>query len=125
MAGIGEIVALAKGLGGNGGGGSSGGVLVVHASDDDTPVLDKTWQEIKDAIDGGSVVMAITADNDVTYLATVPAQYGEDTFVVSFIISGTTDTNVYIASSANGYPAAQALGPVEFNPGGGSNNPVV
>ena len=87
-------------------GSSGGGVLVVHESDAELPVLDKTWTEIKDACDSGSIVITVTADNDITYLASVPAQYGEDTFVVSFMISGTTDTNTYIASSANGYPTA-------------------
>lgn len=104
---VGLINAFAGGSGG-GGGSSSGGVLVVHASDADLPVLDKTWAEIKNAWDGGSIVITVTADNDITYLASVPAQYGEDVFAVSFIISGTTDTNMYIASSANGYPAVQS-----------------
>lgn len=102
----GEVIALIKAFGGSGGG-SGGGMLVVHASDAEIPVLDKTWTEIKDAWDSGSIVITVTADNDITYLATVPAQYGEDTFVVSFMISGTTHTNMYIASSAGGYPSAQ------------------
>ena len=104
---IGLINAFGGGISG-GGGSSGGGVLVVHASDAELPVLDKTWTEIKDAWDSGSVVITVTADNDITYLASVPAQYGEDIFVVSFMISGTTDTNMYIASSANGYPTYSA-----------------
>lgn len=104
----GEVIALIKAFGGSGGGSSGGGALVVHASDAELPVLDKTWTEIKNAWDGGSIVITVTAGNDITYLATVPAQYGEDVFVVSFMMSGTTDTNVYVASSANGYPAAQS-----------------
>ena len=55
MAGIGEIVALAKGLGGSGGGGSSGGgalrINVTYEGSD--TVLDKTWEEIVEAIEGG------------------------------------------------------------------------
>ena len=90
----------------SGGGSGGGSAFVIHASDAEQPALDKTWQEIKNAFEDGSVVIALTADGDVTYLASIPAQYGNDTFVVSFIISGTTDTNVYTASSANGYPTA-------------------
>ena len=101
----GEVIALIKAFGGSGGGGGGSSVLVVHASDAELPVLDKTWTEIKDAWDSGSIVITVTADNDITYLSSVPAQYGEDTFVVSFMISGTTDVNVYVATSANGYPA--------------------
>lgn len=83
---------------------SGGGVLVVHASDAEFPVLDKTWTEIKNAWDGGSIVITVTADNDIAYLAAVPAQHGED-FLVLFKIPGSADMNGYVASSANGYPA--------------------
>ena len=63
MAGIGEIVALAKGLGGSGGGGSSGGVLVVTNTDG---TLNKTCKEIYDASRSGIVV--IVTDNEANIL---------------------------------------------------------
>ena len=61
MAGIGEIVALAKGLGGSGGGSSGGGVLVVHETiSEGTHSLDKTWKEISDAANAGTIIYYIS-----------------------------------------------------------------
>ena len=60
MAGIGEIVALAKGLGGSGGGGSSGGVLVVDMTYDEQSgnfVGNKTGEECYSAFTSGPVVL--------------------------------------------------------------------
>lgn len=103
MAGIGEIVALAKGLGGSGGGSSGGGVLVVHGSDDDTPVLDKTWKEIKDAWDGGAVVILVTSYGDLEYMSTIPSNPAEGVYFVNFFGNQNTSEG-YVASSASGYP---------------------
>ena len=54
MAGIGEIIALAKGLGGSGGG-SSGGVLVVEFDNDGN--LDVTAGDLFSAAQAGYVVV--------------------------------------------------------------------
>lgn len=93
--------AIARNGGGGGGGGSGGGVFVVHSSDDDTPVLDKTWKEIKDAWDNGAIVVVVTVYNDIAYLATVPSQVG-DGFALNIFGNGFSD--YYVASSENGYP---------------------
>lgn len=85
-----------------GGGGSGGGAFVVHSSDDDTPVLDKTWKEIKDAWDNGAIVVVVNAYNDIAYLATVPSQVDTDVFALSIFGNGFSE--YYVASSENGYP---------------------
>lgn len=82
-------------------GGSGGGVLVVHGSDDDNPVLDKTWQEIKDAYDADGVVIMVNSYGDICYMSTVPAS-SEGTYYVGFFSSGGTDN--YTTNSASGYP---------------------
>ena len=60
MAGIGEIVALAKGLGGSGGG-SSGGVLVVNVTESSNVyTCDKTAGEMKTAFENGVLLIKQT-----------------------------------------------------------------
>ena len=78
------------------GGGSGGGVLVVTATDG---TLDKTWQEIHDAmLSGGAVIQIDEAEAD-----TVLRVYaGKGTYNVS------VDGGFYSASSASGYPTYQA-----------------
>lgn len=101
----GEVIALAKAFGGGGGGSSGGGVFLVHASDDDTPVLDKTWQEISDAYTGGSVVICVGMYGDLGYLSSVPVKLEDSEYSVAFF--GNQFFEQYIASSANGYPVMQ------------------
>ena len=87
-----------SGGGGGSGGGSGGGVLVVHYADVDS-TLDKTWQEISDAIKTGVAFIYTESENE---------QYSEP--IVACVISGeeyqvqTYNENYYIASSASGYP---------------------
>ena len=50
----GEVIALIKAFGGGGGGSSCGGVLYITASN---MTLDKNFEEIQTALDGGKVVM--------------------------------------------------------------------
>ena len=104
MAGIGEIVALAKGLGGSGGGGSSGGVLVVHDTvSGGTHTLDKTWQEIKDAD------LAVIKRGTGTWIVhKILDAFGHD---ISCFTSnaGSVSTLTYSATSADGYPSYEEI----------------
>ena len=90
--------------GSGGGGGTGGGALIVH-SNDDTGALDKTWQEIKNAYDAGSVVMLQFDDGSeyiTDYLHKIQSVKG--TFSVIFGEFGKLDTYSYVTDSANGYP---------------------
>lgn len=86
------------------GGGSGGGVLVVTGTDG---TLDKTWQEIHDAMlsggavvsfsetDTGSVVTAMYNDKDEAYVIIVCDRVGAGEFAT------------YFASTASGYPSIE------------------
>ena len=76
-------------------GGSGGGVLVVHDVDG---TLDKTWQEIHDAMLAGVVVIELT-QTDV--FAVQRAYYYSKTGEYKV----NTDYGSYNTSSAGGYPA--------------------
>lgn len=83
---------------GGGGGGSGGSVLVVH---DASGTLDKTWQEIHDAmLSGGAVINTDGHETDVSTVLRVYA--GKGTY---FVISA--DDSIFSASSASGYPTNQ------------------
>ena len=133
MAGIGEIVALAKGLGGSGGGGSSlptdpaqdgtynlqntvssGTGTLSWASGgssgggvlvvtDNDGTLDKTWQEI---YDGGFCVIKTGSDSDITYMPIINAFYDDNEYGVGALYTaGETPVEIFfIASSPSGYP---------------------
>jgi hypothetical protein len=60
---IAKLIALIKAVAGSGGGGGSGGgYLAVH---DNNGTLDKTWREIRSAIDAGYYVSSIySSDTD-------------------------------------------------------------
>ena len=111
MAGIGEIVALAKGLGGSGGGGSSGGVLVANQTWDNdltTATLDKTWQEIHDA---DVVIVRDAADEPTVSWFPVTSAHevvGEKPYGVDTWDFGNNQANTYYASSASDYPSYTA-----------------
>ena len=98
MAGIGEIVALAKGLGGSGGGGSSGGVLVVNETiDGDTHTLDKNYEEIMAA---GFAVKKYSGNEEVTY-NTLASSFGEAGVIFYVTFSGHPSA-YYSASTSTG-----------------------
>lgn len=92
-----NTIALIKGLAGNGGGGSSGGgVLVVE--EDDNATLNKTWQEIFDAMLTGGCVF-----KNGDYFVGPVSVYSEDSpelYIVEVIGS-----DKYSASNKNGYPS--------------------
>ena len=92
----------------NSGGGSGGGVLVVHI-DEEYSALDKTWQEIHDALaQGTSCVTLYTEDDDNVVqglIASVAADESEYVVVFADIAMGGTITYYQsTATSADGYP---------------------
>lgn len=86
----GEVIALIKAL--SGGGGSGGGALVVHDVDG---TLDKTWQEIHDAMLNG-IVMVNVVDAD-----------GNEETLNTYIFSGTL---IGADKGGNPYYSADAIG---------------
>lgn len=89
-----------------GGGGTGGGVLVIHK--DERSVLDKTWQEIADAIASGILCVVPYAnildeqivDAGFYFLTGVAYVEGEGYEVISNFESDYT----FIATDRNGYP---------------------
>lgn len=93
-----EIIdAIAAGGGGSG----AGGVLVVHDVDD---TLDKTWQEIYDAMLLGGA--SISADNP-TRVMNVAIVTHTTKPTDSFNVFAGINNFIYKASSASGYPVLQ------------------
>lgn len=96
----------------SGGGGGGGGSLTVTVSEGK---FDKTWQEVKDAVDGGIVVQVIEEETIgtmtgviVLYVAHVLSN--SEAYIVSIISSSLEDGfayNTYECSSADGYPEVQ------------------
>lgn len=77
-------------------GGSGGGVLVVTNTDG---TLDKTWQEIHDAmLSGGAVIQA----NETNVDTVLRVYNSKGTYLVISV-----DDGMYAASSASGYPEQQ------------------
>ena len=101
MAGIGEIVALAKGLGGSGGGGSSGGgVLVVHTTiEGTTATCDKTCKEMFDAMSEGGVVIDMSAFGEI--FSVVEARQGENG---SYTFEAGSTPLEFVGDNDNHYP---------------------
>ena len=90
---------------------SGGGVLVVNVTpSDNTMVLDKTWQEIKDA-DAVSVVFDDAEENARNFFfctavfERVPFGVGDTQYVVMVGDFGNEQITKFIASSASGYPS--------------------
>lgn len=96
----GEVIALIKAFGGGGGGSSGGGVLAVN---DDNGTLDKTWQEIADAVATTGAAIVYEFGGHVSGAATViecAPNLLDGKFYVYF-----GKESAYKASSADGYPA--------------------
>lgn len=90
----------------NGGGSSSGGVLVVHDIYDEqtgTETLDKTLQEIYDAMSGGTVVFVSTQDGDEMFMDFV-YDVSLSGLQVNVHFFGSGATGYFNAESASGYP---------------------
>lgn len=101
------LEAIAKG----GGGSSGGGVLVVNI-DEEYSALDKTWQEIHDAIAQGTPCVTLyTEDDDVMQgrisSATIGGPPGSEIYRILALVTQGLDAVVekWQASSADGYPA--------------------
>lgn len=100
-----EVLMASVFCGGSGGGGGTGGsILFVNAvTEGKTTTLDKTWQEIHDAVDVGLVIVKQEEDdggvlstmyNAVSMIIEIPNEtYGIQTAYAS-----------YVALTANGYP---------------------
>lgn len=90
------------------GGSGSGGGLVIHqtvAALAGTKTMDKTWQEIHDAVEAGG--FAVLVDNDLGFLKTYPVTAvgtTEGTLLVIVLDYETSSTLAYVAPSASGYP---------------------
>ena len=116
----GEVIALIKAFGSGGGGSSGGGVLVVHTDEDTHNILDKTWQEIHDAVESGKIVIIedsgainyVTLVRDAAHAETVPGKYNVE-FVSMFFNGWDSDEWAYkvvidgyvcVCDTANDYP---------------------
>lgn len=94
-----------------GGGSSGGGVLVVHI-DEEYSALDKTWQEIHDALAQGTPCVTLYNEDDdatqgVISSATKSGPPGSEIYLIRVLVALGTDAAVerWQASSADGYPA--------------------
>lgn len=89
---------------GSGGGSSGGGVLVVHI-DDDTGALNKTWQEITNALKSGTlpVICYETPDGggSIEQIAITSVESG----AYNVFLMSDTSNPALSAESANGYPS--------------------
>ena len=89
------------------GGGGGGGAFVVHTTDEMPPALDKTWQEVFNALAQGSFVSILfTEDDEYGEEATQTRiksaiKYDANSYGVVLDDGNNTD---YIATSTDGYP---------------------
>lgn len=90
-------------IGSGGGGGTGGGAFVVNTVDGDELTLDKTWQDIKDAYDAGSVVMMYD-ETAIGYLTLIkpPTPPIGLSYEVVFIEGG--ESMPFSCDTANDYP---------------------
>ena len=112
-----EMERIAENVGsGSGGGGSSGGTLFVHITEDpndqDTLLMDKTWQEIYDAMAEGFPVFGV---HEITgplasgfeFMQFVSVLQGNDAHAVGVYtigMDGSIDSYMFEAESADDYP---------------------
>ena len=98
----GEVIALIKAFGGGGGGSSGGGVLVVHATgEDDARTLDKTWQQIHDALLSGGAVIALSDQNVEIIRSVAYSNIGSSYYVETGSGEG------FVTAEADGYPVVE------------------
>ena len=94
----GEVIALIKAFGG-GGGSSGGGVLVVHRNVD---TLDKTWQQIHDALLSGGAVLVWPDDKNVHAIFSAGyIELGGGTYLIE------AGTSSFVTAEADGYPVVE------------------
>lgn len=96
--------------GGSGGGGGSSGTMVVHANQ--TGTLDKTWQEIFDAMaNGTSVYIGGAGETEVRYSVLVISALNDDGVYYLDIFdfsAGSSSNSAFATDSADGYPVYDA-----------------
>ena len=84
------------------GGGSGGGVLVVH--EDENATLDKTWQEIHDAMDNGIVLIKRENETISALVLETTAIGGRTGTTYTVYVTNSGSIATYRTSSASGYP---------------------
>ncbi len=86
---------------------SSGGGLILHVNQSgDTYTLDKTWQEIWDAMESGQSVLVVKSDSESgygsvyhTYVTNIYFETGE---IIDYVVYA---GNNFSAGSPSGYPS--------------------
>lgn len=81
---------------------NGGGMLVVNVDADDK--LDKTWQEIHDA---GFAIMASSVSPEVGWVTQLYSNGTGYYVAFSMVINGNIITVVYVAETADDYPAEE------------------
>ena len=86
------------------GGGSGGGVLVVHETvSGGTHTLDKTWQEIHDAV--FSVLVSTTGESNKSWGVIASCDYISDAGKYVVMYSTVDGPSIFDCDSASGYPS--------------------
>lgn len=83
----------------------SGGTLIVHIGK--TGILDKTWQEISDAVEAGNIAMVYDdsdIDCSIEYLGGLFSDDGNYGAAFVDFGSGSVNVKLFVADSADGYP---------------------
>lgn len=96
----GEVIALIKAFGG-GGGSSGGGVLVVHDVDG---TLDKTWQEIFNAMASGGEVLVFVSNENIEGVQVISEALNEGVGQRPYFVK--IGMMTFSCETANDYPAA-------------------
>lgn len=89
-------------------GGSGGGALIVHVING---TLDKTWKEISDAVESGSVTVFYdgnASDRSIYFLSYVGTEEGNYMVVFIDFSSESAVSHLFVATEENGYPAIQS-----------------
>ena len=98
------------GSGGGGSGGGSGVLVVGHTTADDVITLDKTWQEISDAVDAG---MVVTCYGVLGCMCFVTGLNEYSVALVYFSVSPGGGVNphglTFNAANASGYPSYENI----------------
>lgn len=103
-----DINRLIRDLGNVAGGGGGAGALIVHVING---TLDKTWKEISDAVESGSVTALYdgnASDRSIFCLSYVGTEEGNYMVVFIDFSSGSVVPLVCVATAEDGYPAIQS-----------------
>lgn len=88
-------------------GGSSGGGVLVVTENKETGALDKTWQEIKDAAEAGSLVILLEINPATSahqyFLTAGHSPFGTENWYVEFL-AGPMTLKYKTTNGANDYP---------------------